>query len=50
MLELASYYDLLREEFFEDCAALTRLRSAAARLEWLAANPIEQDDAQRAAA
>jgi hypothetical protein len=47
---LDAYRDALLAVIVADCAELTRLRLAAARLEWQAANPIEQDDARRAAA
>jgi hypothetical protein len=45
-----SYLEALFAEIVADCAALTRLRSAAARLEWQAANPIEHETTERAAA
>jgi hypothetical protein len=41
---LDSYRDALSAEVAADSADLTRLRSAAARLEWRAANPIEQPE------
>jgi hypothetical protein len=40
---LDAYRDALFAEIVADCTALTRLRSAAAQLEWRAANPIVRE-------
>jgi hypothetical protein len=48
ILALDAYRDALLAEIVQDCSTLSRLRSAAARLEW-AADPVQLVTGRKAA-